>query len=91
MKSSGGGVVRRTSQVEERIRRHLCNLLGVCSKRFVREPEGDSGLIRGLEVFLDGTLHLAALDDRSVDRSPGRFLFRFLPFIEVVDELPHFG
>ena len=32
----------------------------------------------------------AALDDRSVYRSPGQFLFRFLPFIEVVVELPHF-
>ena len=84
----GGGVVRRTSQVEERIRKHLCNLFGVCSKGSVRAPEGDRSLIRGLEVFLDGTLQLAALDDRSVYRSPGRFLFGFLPFLEVVVELP---
>ena len=63
---------------------------GVCSKGSVRAPEGDWSLIRGLEVFLDGTPQLAALDDRSVYRSPGRFLFRFLPFIEVVVELPHF-
>ena len=90
MKSSGGGVVRRSSQVEECIRNYLCNLLGVCSKGSVRAPEGDWSLIRGLEVFLDGTLQLAALDDRSVYRSPGRFLFRFLPFIEVVIEPPHF-
>ena len=86
----GGGVVRQTSQVEERIRKYLCNLFGVCSKGSVRAPEGDWSLIRGLEVFLDGTLQLAALDDRSVYRGPGRFLFHFLPFIEVVVELPHF-
>ena len=86
----GGAVVRRTSQVEERIRKNICNLFGVCSKGSVRAPEGDRSLIRGLEVFLDGTLQLAALDDRSVYRSPGLFLFRFLPFIEVVVELPHF-
>ena len=56
MRPSGGGVVRRTPQVEERIRKHLCNLFGVCSKGSVRAPEGDWSLIRGLEVFLDGTL-----------------------------------
>ena len=86
----GGVVIRRTSQVEEGIRKHLCNLFGVCSKGSVRAPEGDRSLIRGLEVFLDGTPQLAALDDRSVYRSPGRFHFRFLPFIEIVVELPHF-
>ena len=73
----------------ERIRKYLCNLFGVCSKGPARAPEGDWSLIGGLEVFLDGTLELAALDDRSVHCSPGRFLFRFLPFIEVVIELPH--
>ena len=87
----GGGIVRRSSQVEEGLRKYLCNLFAVCSKGSVRAPEGDWSLIRGLEVFLDGTLQLAALDDRSVYRSPGRFLFRFLPFIEVVIELPHFS
>ena len=86
----GVGVVRRTPKVEERILKYLCNLFGVCSKGSVRAPEGDWSLIRGSEVFLDGTLELAALGDRSVYRSPGRFLFRFLPFIEVVIELPHF-
>ena len=49
----GGGVVRRSSQVEERIRKYLCNLFGVCSKGSVRAPEGDWSLIRGLEVFMD--------------------------------------
>ena len=85
-----GGVVRRTPQVEERIRKYLCNLFHVCSKGSVRAPEGNWSLIRGLEVFLDGTPELAALDDRSVHRGLGPFLFRFLPFIEVFIELPHF-
>ena len=73
----GGGVVRRTSQVEERIRKHLCNLFGVCSKGSVRAPEGDWSLIRGSEVFLDGTLQLAALDDRSVYAVRADFCFAF--------------
>ena len=51
-----GGVVRRTSIVEERFQKHLCNLFGLCSKGSAKAPEGDWSLIRGLEVFLDGTL-----------------------------------
>ena len=67
----GGGLVRQSSQVEECIGKYLCNLFGVCRKGSVRAPEGDWSLIRGLEVFLDGSLQLAALDDRSVYGSPG--------------------
>ena len=42
-------------------------------------------------MFLDGALHLAALNNRPMNCSAGRFLLRFLPVLEVAVELPYFS